>query len=213
MVSAPDKQTQGSDPTAPWRSLSLSKFGVSYLPCSFSSLAVSRKIISLHFVQHFSCCNHGSDALYMFYCIEFLPFTFQVTQKNQHPYTRFNTSDNPSSGIKPSDETQSKCSWGCLSCCLLRLLWSRQLAVGEGIGVAGGFSHFPTSDSPVPLPASPSLPGWRPRDRGGKDWLGVGLGRNKERMQGSSYLTRTFLPAMISRESPCESETPSCWAS
>ena len=79
MVSAPDKQTQGSDPTAPWRSLSLSKFGVSYLPCSFTSLAVSRKIISLHFVQHFSCCNRGSDALYMFYCIEFLPFTFQVT--------------------------------------------------------------------------------------------------------------------------------------
>lgn len=49
-------------------SLPLSKCGVSCLPCSFSSLAFSRKIISLHFVQHFSCCNHGSDTLYMFYC-------------------------------------------------------------------------------------------------------------------------------------------------
>ena len=89
--------------------LPLSKCGVSCLPCSFSSLAFSRKIISLHFVQHFSCCNHGSDALYMFYCIKFLPFTFQVTQKNQHPFTWFSTSDNPSSGIKPSDKTQ-RCS-------------------------------------------------------------------------------------------------------
>ena len=32
-------------------------------------------------------------------------------------------------------------------------------------------------------------------------------------MQGSSYLTVTFLPAVFSHESPCESETPSCWAS
>ena len=79
VVSVPDKQMQGSDPTSPWRYLSVSKFGVSCLPCSFSSLVVSGKIISLHFVQHFSCCNRESDALYMFYCIEFLPFTFQVT--------------------------------------------------------------------------------------------------------------------------------------
>lgn len=32
-------------------------------------------------------------------------------------------------------------------------------------------------------------------------------------MQGSSYSARTFLPAVFSRESPGESETPSRWVS